>query len=455
MTDSTQVARAAARPVGARAALRGGVVGNLVDNVHVFLPVVVLPPVLPLLAGPAATASTGAVVVMAVLLGRPVGGVVFGRISDRLGRTHTTRVAILGTALCALGIAVVPTHASIGVAAIGLVVALRVLSGAFVAGEYSAAIPLAMEWSPPRRRGLMSGLILSMAPWAQAAIAFGAATLLVVLGPQRYAAWGWRACFAAAAAASLGMWLYYRRRVVDAPSSGAQGDELAARRTGLWALVAGDQRSVFWPLFGLMSGLWLFTNVTVLLLPRRLATDSGLTPTQVSVVMGVAAVVQALVMAVAGHLSTVTGRRAFFVVGGLVGGVAGSLMWVVTTTSRTPVSIATAAALLQVVTVCVYGPVAAYLSEHFPAGSRSIGYGSAYSLSIVVPALHPFYLPSLERLLGHQGAVIGLLVLGGLLVAGCAAGGSRSQAGLLDDSDNLAAPAHVGLGRGMTVAVRG
>jgi len=166
-------------------------------------------------------------------------------------------------------------------------------------------------------------------------------------------------------------------------------------------------------------------------------------------------VVQALVMAVAGHLSTVTGRRAFFVVGGLVGGVAGSLMWVVTTTSRTPVSIATAAALLQVVTVCVYGPVAAYLSEHFPAGSRSIGYGSAYSLSIVVPALHPFYLPSLERLLGHQGAVIGLLVLGGLLVAGCAAGGSRSQAGLLDDSDNLGAPAHVGLGRGMTVAVRG
>lgn len=455
MTGSTQVARAAGRPVGARAALRGGVVGNLVDNVHVFLPVVVLPPVLPLLAGPAATASTGAVVVMAVLLGRPVGGVVFGRISDRLGRTHTTRVTILGTALCALGIAVVPTHASIGVAAIGLVVALRVLSGAFVAGEYSAAIPLAMEWSSPRRRGLMSGLILSMAPWAQAVIAFGAATLLVVLGPQRYAAWGWRACFAAGAAASLGMWLYYRRRVVDAPRSGAQGDELAARRTGLWALLAGDQRRVFWPLFGLMSGLWLFTNVTVLLLPRRLATDSGLTPTQVSVVMGVAAVVQALIMAVAGHLSTVTGRRAFFVVGGLVGGVAGSVMWVVTTTSRTPVSIAAAAAVLQVVTVCVYGPVAVYLSEHFPAGSRSTGYGSAYSLSIVVPALHPFYLPSLERLLGHQGAVIGLLVLGGMLVAGCAAVGSRSQAGLLDDSDNLAAPAHVGLGRGRTVVVRG
>ena len=43
------------------------------------------------------------VLCLAMLLGRPIGGIVFGRISDRLGRTRTTRIAIAGTAACALG----------------------------------------------------------------------------------------------------------------------------------------------------------------------------------------------------------------------------------------------------------------------------------------------------------------------------------------------------------------
>src|SRR5699024_4365732 len=176
--SSTPVALTpASLPPAGRAALRAGVVGNFIDNVHVFLPVTALAPAMLVLAGPAATASTAALIIVAMLFGRPVGGVVFGRISDRLGRTRTTRVAIAGTAACALAIAATPTHELLGGGTVALVLLLRFLCGIFVAGEYSAAIPLAMEWSPPRRRGLMSGLILSMAPWAQASIAFAVAVL--------------------------------------------------------------------------------------------------------------------------------------------------------------------------------------------------------------------------------------------------------------------------------------
>src|SRR5690606_40594886 len=62
-------------------------------------------------------------------------------------------------------------------------------------------------------------LILSMAPWAQATIAFAVAALLAALGPEQYAAWGWRALFVAGAALSIGMMLYYRRHVVDRKST--------------------------------------------------------------------------------------------------------------------------------------------------------------------------------------------------------------------------------------------
>lgn len=155
---------AARLPHAGRAALRAGVVGNFIDNVHVFLPAFALVPALASVAGPSAASSSGALVVIAMLLGRPIGGVVFGQLSDRLGRTRTTSIAISGTALCALAIAVMPTYVAIGAATIILILALRFAGGIFVAGEYSAAIPLAMEWSAPRRRGLFSGLILSMAP---------------------------------------------------------------------------------------------------------------------------------------------------------------------------------------------------------------------------------------------------------------------------------------------------
>lgn len=99
-----------ALPPAGRAALRAGVVGNRIDNVHVFLPLTALAPVIARLAGPAAATGTGAVIVIAMLLGRPVGGLVLGPVSDRLGRTRTTRPTIGGTASCALLIGCMPTH---------------------------------------------------------------------------------------------------------------------------------------------------------------------------------------------------------------------------------------------------------------------------------------------------------------------------------------------------------
>lgn len=238
-----------ALPPAGRAALRAGVVGNRIDNVHVFLPLTALAPVIARLAGPAAATGTGAVIVIAMLLGRPVGGLVLGPVSDRLGRTRTTRPTIGGTASCALLIGCMPTHRVLGAGAIVLVLVLRFLGGVFVAGEYSAAIPLAMEWSAPGRRGLMSGLILSMAPWAQALVAFAVAGLLTALGPERYAEWGWRVLFLLGAACSLGMLGHYRTRVADAPLFHRRRRSSAAAGGGIGEVLVGRWAGAFWQVF--------------------------------------------------------------------------------------------------------------------------------------------------------------------------------------------------------------
>ncbi|UTT66738.1 MFS transporter [Janibacter sp. CX7] len=429
-------------PPTGRAAVRAGIVGNYVDQINIFLPVVALAPALATLAGPHAGVTAGAVVIVATLLGRPIGAMVFGRIADRAGRTRTTQVAIAGTAACSLAIAAVPTHESIGALAIAAVVVLRFVGGVFLAGEYTSAIPLAMEWSVPRRRGLVSGLIMSMAPWAQSTIAFPTAGLLAALGPQAYAEWGWRLAFVCGGLASLALLAYYSARVADAPQVVRQREQADEGRApaslGLRAVLGGAFAGAFWQIFGLMSGLWLMTNMVVIHATGRLSADPGSDGGEVALVMGIASVAQALVMSLTGHWSTLLGRRRFFVGWGLGAAVVAPLLWAGTMATQV-VPAVVGVALLQVVTVCGYGPVGAYLCERFPAHVRSTGYGTAYSLSIVVPALWPWWLPELQSVLGRDGSVAAVLVVGGLLVAGCGALGPRLAGPDLDRDVELVA----------------
>ena len=407
-------------PPAGQAALRAGVVGNWIDNIHVFLPLTALAPAMFVLAGPTTAASTAALVVVAMLFGRPLGGLIFGRLSDRFGRTRTTRIAIGGTAACALAIALLPTYEVLGTGTIISMLTLRFLGGIFVAGQYSAAIPLAMEWSTPRRRGLMSGLILSMAPWAQASIALAVALLLMVLGPDAYAVWGWRILFVIGALLSVGLLIYYGRQVTDAPifdrKVQRELEQPAKPRARLRDMLVGSWAPAFWQVFLLMTGLWLLTNSTVLLLTARLATDTGLSDTRVSVTIGIATIAQALVMAVAGHLSTYLGRRRLFVMWGLGAMLVAPIIWRLAITSSSLGQAILCTAVLQVITVAAYGPVSAYLSERFPTEVRSTGYGMGYSLSLVLPALYPFYLPLIEPVLGRHGSVMAMVALGGGLV---------------------------------------
>ena len=114
-------------------------------------------------------------------------------------------------------------------------------------------------------------------------------------------------------------------------------------------------------------------------------------------------------------------------------------MWWLAVTSQSFGRAAVLAAVLQVITVSAYGPVSAYLSERFPTEVRSTGYGMGYSLSLVLPALYPFYLPWLEALLGRHGSVMALISLGGgLLVLGAALGPRLSPRDTDADIDTVA-----------------
>jgi MFS family permease len=126
---------------------------------------------------------------------RPLGAVVFGRVGDLVGRKYTFLVTIVLMGFATFAIGVLPDFASIGIAAPVVFVALRMLQGLAIGGEYGGAVIYVAEHAPDDRRG-------SWTSWIQItgslALVMSLGVILFVrytLGEAAFADWGWRVPF--------------------------------------------------------------------------------------------------------------------------------------------------------------------------------------------------------------------------------------------------------------------
>ena len=126
---------------------------------------------------------------------RPFGALVFGRLGDMIGRKYTFLVTILIMGLSTFIVGILPSYASIGVAAPVILVGLRILQGLALGGEYGGAATYVAEHAPHGRRGAYTA-------WIQTTATLGLMlSLMIILGVRTYlgetafADWGWRVPF--------------------------------------------------------------------------------------------------------------------------------------------------------------------------------------------------------------------------------------------------------------------
>ncbi|MFK8331264.1 MFS transporter [Pseudomonas sp. BJa5] len=125
---------------------------------------------------------------------RPFGALVFGRLGDMIGRKYTFLVTIVLMGLSTFAVGLLPTYASIGIAAPIILVILRMLQGLALGGEYGGAATYVAEHAPPGKRGFHTGFIQSTATLGLLL------SLVVVLGSRyisgdQFEVWGWRLPF--------------------------------------------------------------------------------------------------------------------------------------------------------------------------------------------------------------------------------------------------------------------
>ena len=155
---------------------------------------------------------------------RPFGAIVFGRVGDIVGRKYTFLVTILIMGLSTFIVGILPNAATIGIAAPIILIALRLLQGLALGGEYGGAATYVAEHSPPGKRGYYTSFI-------QCTATFGLFLSLIVilfartiLGEPEFAAWGWRIPFLVSVVL-LGVSVWIRLRLNESPVFQKMKDE--------------------------------------------------------------------------------------------------------------------------------------------------------------------------------------------------------------------------------------
>jgi MFS family permease len=186
---------------------------------------------------------------------RPFGALVFGRLGDLVGRKYTFLVTILIMGMSTFVVGILPSYASIGIAAPVILILLRLLQGLALGGEYGGAATYVAEHAPHGKRGAYTS-------WIQTTATLGLfLSLLVILGvriwlgTERFEAWGWRIPFLVSLVL-LGVSVWIRLKLNESPLFQAMKNEGKTSKAPLTESFArwDNLRIVLIALFGLTAG---------------------------------------------------------------------------------------------------------------------------------------------------------------------------------------------------------
>src|ERR687898_2399539 len=147
---------------------------------------------------------------------RPIGGVVFGHFGDKVGRKPMLVITILTMGLATFLIGLLPTYAQIGIWAPILLVALRLIQGFSVGGEWGGAALMTVEHAPEGRRGYYGSWTMA-AGTAGVVLATGVFAALSGLSDEQFLAWGWRVPFLLSIFL-VGVGVFIRLKILESPT---------------------------------------------------------------------------------------------------------------------------------------------------------------------------------------------------------------------------------------------
>jgi MFS family permease len=369
---------------------------------------------------------------------RPLGGIVFGHIGDRLGRRRSLVITLLMMGLATFLIGCLPTYGQIGQAAPVLLVVLRLVQGFAVGGELGGAFGMAVEHAPDHRRGFFGAFAMS---GAFAGLVLSSAVIgpLTLLSDEAFLAWGWRVPFLLSAVV-VGIGLVIRHRVAESPVFEESRRAGTTERVPLWTVLHRHWRKVLTILL-----IWSGPNTILYLVTvfgLSVATTSyGVPRTTMLWLVGIAASVLVVSAPLWGALSDRVGRKWLVVAGVPVEAVLLWLFFVSLPTANPWAILATMMLVLGAGHGIITGISPAFFIEMFPTELRCTAVSVGQQLAAVVGGFAPVIAVALSS--GGRG----LMPVAGYVAVLCGLG-AIALATLVKDTTGsdlgASAPEHAG-----------
>ena len=316
-------------------------------------------------------------------LARPLGGIVFGHIGDRIGRKSLLQFSLLLIGASTFLMGCLPSFASIGYWAPALLVLLRFIQGFALGGEWGGAILLVTEHSPNRSRGFWGSFPQAAVPVGNLLATVVMLALSAGLSEEAFLSWGWR----------VGFWLsvviiaigyYIRTQVTDSPifeKARAEAEQRADAGYGLTEVFRRHPRSVFTAMglrFGENILYYMVVTFSITYLHHR-----EVDTTRILALLFLAHILHVVVIPVVGGLADRLGRRPVYLAGAALTLVWPFVAFPMFDTGTTPMILG-AIMLGLAVHGLMYAAQPAIMTEMFPTRMRYSGVSLGYQVTALV-----------------------------------------------------------------------